>query len=78
MRKLVHAAALLAVQLVLLAYAVLWVVLTIDTLRLIRLVNLRAGARPLVATLAEAGCDIIHPEGAPPFILISNLPQPVS
>ena len=50
-----NAAALLAVQLVLLAYAVLWVVLTIDTLRLIRLVNLRAGARPLVATLAIVG-----------------------
>ncbi len=50
-----NAAALLAVQLVLLAYAVLWVVLTIDTLRLIRLVNLRAGARPLAATLAIVG-----------------------
>ncbi|GAA4060518.1 hypothetical protein GCM10023065_08190 [Microbacterium laevaniformans] len=50
-----NAAALLAVQLVLLAYAVLWVVLTIDTLRLIRLVNLRPGARPLAATLAIVG-----------------------
>ncbi|AUG30435.1 MULTISPECIES: LCP family protein [Microbacterium] len=44
--------ALLVVQLVLLAYAVLWVVLTIDTLRLIRLVNVRRGSRPIVAALA--------------------------
>lgn len=44
--------ALLVIQLVLLAYAVLWVVLTIDTLRLIRLVNVRRGSRPIVAALA--------------------------
>ena len=25
---------------------------------------------PLVARLAEAGCDLIHPEGAPPFMLL--------
>jgi maleate cis-trans isomerase len=25
---------------------------------------------PLVAQLAEAGCDLIHPEGAPPFMLL--------
>ncbi|QRY41719.1 LCP family protein [Microbacterium hominis] len=44
--------ALLVIQLVLLAYAVLWVVLTIDALRLIRLVNVRRGSRPIVAALA--------------------------
>ena len=25
---------------------------------------------PLVRQLAEAGCDLIHPEGAPPFMLL--------
>ena len=25
---------------------------------------------PLLAQLAEAGCDLIHPEGAPPFMLL--------
>jgi maleate isomerase len=25
---------------------------------------------PLLATLAEQGCDLIHPEGAPPFMLL--------
>src|ERR1700684_3041457 len=25
---------------------------------------------PLVAQLAELGCDLIHPEGAPPFMLL--------
>ena len=25
---------------------------------------------PLVQTLVEAGCDLIHPEGAPPFMLL--------
>jgi maleate cis-trans isomerase len=25
---------------------------------------------PLVKTLVEAGCDLIHPEGAPPFMLL--------
>src|SRR5262249_61476363 len=25
---------------------------------------------PLVKQLAEAGCDLIHPEGAPPFMLL--------
>jgi maleate isomerase len=25
---------------------------------------------PLVARLAEAGCDLIHPEGAPPFMML--------
>jgi len=27
---------------------------------------------PLVAQLAEAGCDLIHPEGAPPFMLLGH------
>ncbi len=47
--------ALLAVQLVLLAYAVLWVVLMIDTLRLVRLVRTRPRARAGIAALAIAG-----------------------
>ncbi|MBF4561659.1 LCP family protein [Microbacterium sp. VKM Ac-2870] len=47
--------ALLVIQLVLLAYALLWVVLTVDTLRLIRLVNVRRGARPVAAALAILG-----------------------
>lgn len=49
---------LLVVQLVLLAYAVLWVVLTVDTLRLVRLVKTRPGARPLVAATAILGLVI--------------------
>jgi maleate isomerase len=27
---------------------------------------------PLVAQLAELGCDLIHPEGAPPFMLLGH------
>ena len=46
---------LLAVQIALLAYAVLWVVLTIDTLRLVRLVKTRRGARPAIAAVAILG-----------------------
>lgn len=46
---------LLVVQLLLLAYAILWVVLTIDTLRLVRLVKARSGARPLIAVTAILG-----------------------
>ena len=49
---------LLLVQIVLLAYAILWVVLTIDTLRLVRLVKLKPNARPLVALLAIVGLVI--------------------
>lgn len=44
--------ALTVVQVLLAAYAVLWVVLTLDTLRLIRLVNARPNARPFLAGLA--------------------------
>ncbi|MET1042751.1 MAG: LCP family protein [Microbacteriaceae bacterium] len=40
-----------AVQLGLAFYAVLWVILTIDTLRLVRLIRAKPGARPLVAGL---------------------------
>lgn len=47
--------ALLVLQLVLLAYAILWVVLTVDTLRLVRFVGLRPLARPLVAVAAILG-----------------------
>lgn len=49
---------LLVLQLVLVAYAVLWVVLTVDTLRLVRLVKTRPGARPLIAVAAIAGLVI--------------------
>lgn len=49
---------LLLVQIVLLAYAVLWVILTVDTLRLVRLVKVKPSARPLVALLAILGLVI--------------------
>lgn len=49
---------LLLVQIVLLAYAVLWVVLTVDTLRLVRLVKVKPKARPFVALLAIVGLVI--------------------
>ncbi|KAA9111251.1 LCP family protein [Microbacterium rhizomatis] len=47
--------ALLVAQVLLLAYAVLWVVLTIDTLRLVRLVKAKPAARVGVALVAIAG-----------------------
>lgn len=46
---------LLVVEVLLVAYAVLWVVLTLDTLRLVRLVKAGPVARPLVAVLALVG-----------------------
>ncbi|HET8928520.1 MAG TPA: LCP family protein [Microbacterium sp.] len=46
--------ALLIAQVLLLAYAVLWVILTLDTLRLVRLVKVRPLARVGVAMLAVA------------------------
>lgn len=50
-----NGAFLLVVQLVVLAYAVLWVVLTIDTLRLVRFVRVRPKARPAIAVTAILG-----------------------
>src|SRR5690606_10109344 len=47
--------ALLAIEIVLIAYAVLWVVLTLDTLRLVRLVKIGPIARPVIAVLTVAG-----------------------
>lgn len=47
--------ALLVAQVLLVAYAVLWAVLTIDTLRLVRLVKARPAARVGVAVAAIAG-----------------------
>lgn len=47
--------ALLAVEVLLIAYAVLWVVLTLDTLRLVRLVKTGPVARPFIAMLAVVG-----------------------
>jgi LCP family protein required for cell wall assembly len=44
--------ALWAIQLVLIAYVVLWVVLAFDTLRLVRLVRIPGGARVAIASLA--------------------------
>ncbi|TQL48665.1 LytR family transcriptional attenuator [Homoserinimonas aerilata] len=43
---------LTVVQVLLSAYAVLWVVLTLDALRLVRLVRASSGARPFIAGLA--------------------------
>ncbi len=45
---------LLLLQIALIAYAVLWVVLTIDTLRLVKLVRVRPAARVGIAGLAVA------------------------
>ena len=47
-----------AAQVLLLAYALLWIVLTFDTLRLVRLVRLSSGARPAVAIFAILGLVI--------------------
>jgi LCP family protein required for cell wall assembly len=47
--------ALLVVEVVLIAYVVLWVVLTLDTLRLVRLVKIGPVARPFIAVLAILG-----------------------
>jgi LCP family protein required for cell wall assembly len=47
--------ALLAAEIVLVAYAVLWVVLTLDTLRLVRLVKTGPVARPFIAVLTVLG-----------------------
>lgn len=46
--------ALTAVQIFAVAYAVLWVILALDTLRLARLPRARAGARPLVLLVSVA------------------------
>jgi LCP family protein required for cell wall assembly len=46
---------LLALQLAVLAYAVLWIVLTVDTLRLVRFVRTRPRARAGIAALAVVG-----------------------
>jgi LCP family protein required for cell wall assembly len=47
-----QALSLWIVQLVLFAYAVLWVILTLDTLRLVRLVKTSASSRALIAAFA--------------------------
>ncbi|MHA6693978.1 LCP family protein [Homoserinimonas sp. A520] len=47
--------ALLAAEIVLVVYAVLWLVLTLDTLRLVRLVKTGPAARPFIAVLAIVG-----------------------
>jgi LCP family protein required for cell wall assembly len=44
--------ALTVIQVVIVFYVVLWIALTIDTLRLARLIKVAPGARPLVAALA--------------------------
>ncbi|MET4782111.1 LCP family protein [Glaciihabitans sp. UYNi722] len=44
--------ALTVAQLLLAAYAILWIVLTLDTLRITRLVKAAPGARPLIAVFA--------------------------
>jgi LCP family protein required for cell wall assembly len=47
--------ALLAAEILLVAYAVLWLVLTLDTLRLVRLVKTAPIARPFLAVLTIVG-----------------------
>ena len=47
-----QAGSLTVVQLLLIAYAILWVVLTLDTLRLVRLVKARANARGWIAAFS--------------------------
>lgn len=44
--------ALWVAQVALVAYAILWIVLTIDTLRLVRFVRVRGSARPAIAAFA--------------------------
>ena len=44
--------ALTVIQVVIVFYVVLWIALTVDTLRLARLIKVAPGARPLVAALA--------------------------
>jgi LCP family protein required for cell wall assembly len=51
--------ALTVIQLLLVAYLVLWIVLTVDTLRLARLVKLEPTARWLVAALAIAALVVV-------------------
>lgn len=51
--------ALTIIQVLLAAYAVLWVILTLDTLRLTRLVKLGAAARPAVAVFAIAALLVV-------------------
>lgn len=47
-----HTAGLVAIVILLVFYAVLWVILTFDTLRLVRLVNIAPGARGFVAAFS--------------------------
>ncbi len=51
----VNSIVLTVVQVLLVGYAVLWVVLTLDTLRMVRLVRVRPAARGFVAGLAIVG-----------------------
>lgn len=51
--------ALLTVQAILVFYAILWVVLTFDTLRLVRLVKLRSGARVAIPAAALAALLVV-------------------
>lgn len=44
--------ALTVLQVILVAYAVLWIVLTLDTLRLVRIIRVTPQARPLIAAFA--------------------------
>ncbi|GAB3605464.1 hypothetical protein GCM10027413_08730 [Conyzicola nivalis] len=46
--------ALTVIQILIVFYAALWILLTVDTLRLARLIKITASARPLVAALAVA------------------------
>jgi LCP family protein required for cell wall assembly len=54
-----NAVALSVIQVALAAYAVLWVVLTLDTLRLARLVRLHERARPVIAILTVLALAVV-------------------
>lgn len=56
--SLANGAALLVIQLALLAYAVLWLVLTVDTLRLVRFVKVRGWSKFGAAVVAILGLVI--------------------
>lgn len=67
-----NAVVLTALQIALAAYAVLWVVLAFDTLRLVRLVRVRSGARPLIAAVAVLGMVVVSGSAAYAAMLVGT------
>lgn len=47
------------IQILLIAYAVLWVILTLDTLRLVKFVRIKGGMRPVVAAFAIIAMTVL-------------------